>query len=212
MRFIKVILLNGLILTITAFIIRCITMFFNVYISQKIGAEAVGIFGLIMSVYGFAITIALSGINLATTKIIAEEIAIGNARNIKKVVRKCLIFSIFFSSIASILLTVFAPFICKYWLHSKVSSNLFYIISISLPFISMSSCLTGYFAAIRNTIKPASNQILEQLLKVGLISVFLNYFMPCGINYICLSMILGNIISEIISFIYIYLMSRVIQI
>ena len=208
MRFIKVILLNGLILTITAFIIRCITMFFNVYISQKIGAEAVGIFGLIMSVYGFAITIALSGINLATTKIIAEEIAIGNARNIKKVVRKCLIFSIFFSSIASILLTVFAPFICKYWLHSKVSSNLFYIISISLPFISMSSCLTGYFAAIRNTIKPASNQILEQLLKVGLISVFLNYFMPCGINYICLSMILGNIISEIISFIYIYFLYK----
>ena len=68
----------------------------------------------------------------------------------------------------------------------------------------MSSCISGYFSAVRNTIKPASDQILEQLLKVTLISMFLNYFMPCGLEYICISLILGNIISEILSFIYIY--------
>lgn len=183
-------------------------MFFNSYISQKIGAEAVGLYGLIMSVYGFAITIALSGINLATTRIVAEEIAVGNIGNIKKVVRKCLIFSLFFSCIGSILLLTFAPLISKTWLHGKVSSVPFYIISISLPFISMSSCLNGYFAAVRNTIKPASDQILEQLLKVTLISLFLNHFMPCGLEYICISLILGNIISEIISFIYIYILYK----
>ena len=89
MKIIKTFILNGLILTLTSLILRCIGMFFNSYISQKIGAEAIGLYGLIMSVYGFGITIALSGINLATTKIIAEEIAIGNIGNIKKVVQKC---------------------------------------------------------------------------------------------------------------------------
>jgi len=183
-------------------------MFFNSYISQKIGAEAVGLYGLIMSVYGFAITIALSGINLATTRIVAEEIAIGNIGNIKKVVRKCLMFSILFSCIGSILLFTFAPLISTTWLHGKVSSVPFYIIAISLPFISMSSCINGYFAAVRNTIKPASDQILEQLLKVTLISLFLNHFMPCGLEYICISLILGNIISEILSFFYIYILYK----
>lgn len=57
---------------------------------------------------------------------------------------------------------------------------------------------------MRNTIKPASDQIFEQILKVILISSFLNLFMPCGIEYICISLILGNIISEILSFIFIY--------
>lgn len=208
MRLIKTFLINGIILTLTSLILRCIGMFFNSYISQKIGTEAVGLYGLIMSVYGFAITLALSGINLATTKIVAEEIAIGNIGNIKKVVHKCLMFSLFFSCISSILLILFAPNISKIWLHEKVSCTPFYIISISLPFISMSSCISGYFSAVRNTIQPASDQVFEQLLKVTLISLFLNHFMPCGLEYICISMILGNIISEIISFIYIYFLYK----
>lgn len=72
----------------------------------------------------------------------------------------------------------------------------------------MSSCITGYFSAVRNTIKPASDQIFEQLLKVTLISLFLNLFMPCGLEYICISLILGNIISEVISFFYIYILYK----
>ena len=57
---------------------------------------------------------------------------------------------------------------------------------------------------MRNTVKPAADQILEQVMKVTLISLLLNYFMPCGLEYICISLILGNIISEILSFVFIY--------
>lgn len=204
MKPIKTFFINGIILTITSLILRCISIFFNSYISQKIGSEAVGLYGLVMSVYVFAITISLSGINLATTKIVAEEIANGNIGNIKLVVRKCLFFCIIFSFLAMFLLYTFSPYICKTWLNNKISPLPFYIISISLPFISASSCLSGYFSAIRNTLKPASDNILEHILKVVFISFFLNHFMPCGLEYICISLILGNIISEIISFIYIY--------
>lgn len=73
MRKIKVFLLNGILLTITSLVMRAITMFFNVYISNKIGTEAVGVYGLIMSIYLFAITIANSGIHLATTRIVSEQ-------------------------------------------------------------------------------------------------------------------------------------------
>ena len=208
MNLLKKFIINGLVITITSLILRCVGLFFNSYISQKIGAEALGLYGLIMSIYGFAITIALSGINLATTKIVAEEIALGNTGNIKKVVTKCLTFSLLFSSFGTLLLIIFAPYICKIWLHSKISTLPFYIISISLPFISMSSCINGYFSAVRNTIKPASDQIFEQLLKVMLIFLLLNYFMPCGLEYICISLILGNIISEILSFIYLYILYK----
>lgn len=68
----------------------------------------------------------------------------------------------------------------------------------------MSSCISGYFTAVRNSIKPACDQIFEQVLKVALISLLLNYFMPSGLEYICISLVLGNIISEICSFFFIY--------
>ena len=57
---------------------RIIGFSFNVYLSKKVGAESLGIFGLITSVYMFFITIATSGIQFATTKIIVAETAFIN--------------------------------------------------------------------------------------------------------------------------------------
>ena len=83
-RRIKVFLLHGILLTITGLVMRTISMLFNVYISNKIGTEALGIYQLIMSVYMFAITFANSGINLATTRIISEQEAFRNGSWYKK--------------------------------------------------------------------------------------------------------------------------------
>ena len=80
MRRVKVFLFNGFLLVFSGFIMKTIEMFFNVYISNKIGTEAIGIYQLIMSVYLFFITLANSGINLATTRIISEQEAYGLSR------------------------------------------------------------------------------------------------------------------------------------
>lgn len=165
MKPIKTFFFNAIILTITSLIIRCITMFFNSYISQKIGAEAVGLYGLVMSIYGFAITIALSGINLATTKLVAEEIAIGKIQNAKKIVNKCFLFCIIFSGIAIFLLLTFSPLICKTWLHGKISTKPFFLISISLPFLSMSSCLTRIFYCYEKLYKASFRPNIRAIIK-----------------------------------------------
>ena len=62
-------------LTFTSLIMRSIAMIFNIYISNKIGAEAVGLFSLVMSIYLFFVTIATSGLNLACTYLVAEQFA-----------------------------------------------------------------------------------------------------------------------------------------
>ena len=60
MKRIKIFIFNGIILTATSLLMRSISMFFGIYISKKIGTETVGVFGLIMSVYMFFITLATS--------------------------------------------------------------------------------------------------------------------------------------------------------
>ncbi len=69
---------------------QTIGMFFNVYISNKIGTEAIGVFQLIMSVYMFTITLANSGINLATVRIVSEQAAFRDANWHKKCYEKVL--------------------------------------------------------------------------------------------------------------------------
>ena len=67
-------LINGSIMTLVALLMRTVSVVFNVYISNSIGAEGLGLFTLISTVYSFALTVATSGINLATTRLISEAL------------------------------------------------------------------------------------------------------------------------------------------
>ena len=90
----KLFLINGSILTITALIMRFATLVFNVYISNQIGSEAVGIFSLVMSVYLFFVTVATSGLNIAVTVIVSEKFALSKEKIAIKAIRTCIFFSL----------------------------------------------------------------------------------------------------------------------
>lgn len=75
---VKVFLFNTIILVVSSLILKSIGVSFGIFVSNRIGKEAVGIFQLIMSIYLFTVTVASSGINLASTKLVSEELAVGN--------------------------------------------------------------------------------------------------------------------------------------
>ena len=159
MKRLKQFCINTIILIITTFFLRALGIFFNSYLSQKIGAEALGLFGLIMSVYLFAITLASSGINLATTRVVSEELALGNKNQANRAAKKAIFISFFLSLLVSILLALFASPIVSYCFHDKVSTWVVYLMSIALPFIAMSNAINGYFTGLRKTYKSASRTI-----------------------------------------------------
>ena len=202
----KLLLINGSILTFTSLILRSITLFFGIYISNKIGSTAIGIFELLMSIYAFFVTFALSGLNLACTRIITDNLATGNLNIIKQTTHKCMLFSCFFGTFSSFMLCLFATFFSKSILHNQVSFIVFYIISISLPFVSMSSSLNGYFLAVRKVFKSAVIQALEQIIKITLIVFLINRFIQTSVDYVIMSLVIGTTISEIISFCMLYIL------
>ena len=68
-------IVNGAFLSVSAIIIRAISVSFNAYLTSRIGAEGMGLITLTGSVYGLFITIATSGINLAVTRLISASCA-----------------------------------------------------------------------------------------------------------------------------------------
>ena len=206
MRKAKLFIINGIILTITSFIIRTVSMSFNVYISNKVGAECTGLFQLILSVYLFAITLATSGISIAATRLVTEEMTKDNNKGAKTVIKKCIIYSLFLGIISGIVIILLSDFVVTKCLHSKISKIPLYAIAIGLPFISMSSAINGYFAAVRKVFKTSSSQILEQFVKILSTSFLLSLFLPKGLEYACLALIIGDVVAEVISFTYIFLL------
>ncbi len=204
MRKIRVFLLNGILLTFTSLFLKVIGLSFNVYITNIIGAEGIGLFSLIMSVYLFWVTVANSSINLASTRIVAEEFAKDKIGGAKKAMKQCISYSLILGICASTLLILFSSPISKYWLHGKISTTPFYIIAIGLPFISMSSAINGYFSAVKRVSKTAITQILELFIKIGATVFLLTILLPKGVEFACIALILGDCISEICSFSLLY--------
>lgn len=65
--------LNALLLTAVALFMRTVGVTFQVYLAGRAGAEAMGLLSLIGGVYGFAVTLATSGIHLATVRTVAQS-------------------------------------------------------------------------------------------------------------------------------------------
>jgi len=174
-------------------------MLFGLYISNKIGSEAVGTFSLIMSVYMFFVILATSGLSLACTCIVSEQFAKGNFFDGLKAVKSCLLFSLFIGLGSSILVLLFSKTISQNWLKAVISCVPLYIISLGLPFISISSVINGYFSAVRKSYKNAITQVVELLVKIIITIILLKFYTAQNIESICISLILANVLSEICS-------------
>lgn len=211
MRKTKLFLINGIILTITALSMRGIGLIFNIYVANKVGSEAIGVFSLIMSVYSFAITVATSGIGIACTCIVSEEFAKENYLKGIKAVKTSILFAILLGAFSSILVIIFAPIISTTWLKNMVSEIPLYLISLGLPLISVSSVIGGYFSSVEKPYKSAISQILETGVKIIVTIILLYIYDTKDVETICISLILADVISEIFSFslnIIFYLIDR----
>ena len=129
-----------------------------------------------------------------------------NNKGAKIVITKCILYSLILGIISGIIIILISDFIVSKCLHNKISKMPLYAIAIGLAFISMSSAINGYFSAVRKVFKTASSQILEQFVKIFITSFLLSLFLPKGLEYACLSLIIGDVISEIISFTYIFIL------
>ena len=115
MKNIRKFLFNALILCGVSLIMRTVSVSFNVYVSNAAGAEAMGLYSLLSSVYGFALTFASSGINITTVRMVSGAIGCGDAAHARECLRKCILYSLFFSGLATIFLLFGADFIRGTW-------------------------------------------------------------------------------------------------
>ena len=80
----KQIFWNAMLLTAGALLVRTVGVSFQVYISNRAGAEAMGLFSLMSGVYGFALTLATSGIHLGVTHVVVDAMGSRNSASFSK--------------------------------------------------------------------------------------------------------------------------------
>ncbi len=198
----KQIFWNAMLLTAASLLMRTVGVSFQVYISNRAGAEAMGLFSLMSGVYGFALTLATSGIHLGVTRVVTEALGVGRPERVRPAMRRALLYSLFFGVGASVLLYSLAEQIGILWLKDVRTVRSLRLFAISLPMISLSSSLAGYFTAMRRAYKNALSQVFEQSVKIMFSMYLLAALLPKGIEATCCALVLGGTLSEISSFLF----------
>ena len=194
--------LNAALLGATTIFMRSIAVIFNAYISGKIGAEGMGLYSLITSVYGFAVTLATSGVSLAVVRLVSEELSKPDKSGVITAMRKCVGYALIFGISAFSILFFGAELISEHILQDSRTYLSLRVFSIALPFIALSNVFSGYFNAVRRVYKSASASIAEQFVKIALTVMLLRSLLPKGIEYGALALVLGTALAEALSFSY----------
>lgn len=190
-------------LTATALVMRFIGLAFQVWIAGRIGSAGIGLFQLVMSVGGLAVTVAISGIRYACTRLVSEEIGLGRPGGVGRAMRRCLSYSLFFGACSSAVLYLCAEPIGFLWVGDARTVLSIQLFAMSLPFISLSSTVSGYFTATSRVYKTAIVQVSEQLLRIGLVAGMLSLAPAGDLEMTCACVVAGGVIAEVFSFIFI---------
>ena len=195
----KTIITGTIILTTANLITRCMGFFNRVYLSNAIGAEGIGLYQLILPVYGLAWSITSAGFTTAISHLTAQEHIKGQKGNIIRIVRQAVFLSLGISLCIAILLFFCSENISCSILKDNRASYPLQLLAFAIPFMTMGSCLRGFFIGLQESSIPAISQVLEQTVRILTVYILADLFVPFGLTYACITAVAGIVCGEFIS-------------
>ena len=190
---------SGITLTAVGLAMRTAAMLFGAFISRTVGAEGVGLYTVIMTVYSFALTFATSGISLTVTRLVAGAIGEGREDELSKILRASFVYSLFFGVAATSFLFFGADFIGAKILFDQRCVYALKILSASLTPAALLSVISGYFVGVRRVGFNAAAQVFSQIVKISLTLFLLTKLSSYGVVMSVLALCIGISLTEIIS-------------
>lgn len=199
---------NAAILTATGIGLRIAGMAFRVYLAAVIGATGMGLYQLISTVYGMAVTFATAGLSVIATRITAAALTQSPFSNVRAAMRRVLCLALALGVGSAVLLYACAEPVASLWLKDARAVVPLRALAPSLPFMALSACLRGYFMARRQVGPNARAQIFEQIVRLALVACIITPALEYGLAAACTAVVLGNTISEALSWAYMQLCYR----
>ncbi|MBE6636049.1 MAG: hypothetical protein E7617_07625 [Ruminococcaceae bacterium] len=196
---------NGIMLTLVGLAIRTVSLFFNAFVTRAVGSEAVGLYTLIMTVYGFAVTLATSGISLTVTRLVAAAQGEGRDDEVGSILSGAVAYTLAFSLLATAVLYMGAEPIAAKMLGDGRAAVSLRILAPSLIPLSMISVFSGYFIGVRRVACNATVQILGQAFKISATVWLVLRAIPMDARDAAVSLSLGTTLTEVLCFVVVFI-------
>lgn len=189
------------ILAISGLLVKFIGAVFRIPLTNIIGTEGIGLYQLAYPIYAFLLVASTSGLPVAISKMVSEEIALGNHYGAYRIFRISLRLLTILGIVTSIVLLAGSGLISRLQNNPK-SIYALRAISPALFFVSVMSAYRGYFQGMHMMTPTALSQIIEQLGKliIGLSLAYL--WIPKGPEFAAAGAILGVTLSEVAALVF----------
>lgn len=200
---------DSFILTLSNLTTGILGFTFSIILSHKLGAEGMGLYGLIMPIYNLFICLISGGMIAAISKVSAEFINKKDYRNLNKTIDTSIVFDIVWSLIVVFFVFINSDFISKYIIKDIRSANALKIICPAMIFIAISSILKGYFYGISKIKIPAFIDISEKALRIVFIVVITTIFSLNKIKDTVTFAYIALLLGEFTSTVFLYLFYKI---
>ena len=209
---------NIMALLLSQMMIKILGMIYSLYLTNKsgFGDERNAIFYSAYQIYVIFLTISSIGIPNSISKIIAEELAVGNIKESKRILKLSILIFGSLGLSCSLILYVFSDFIANKVLMVKEVELILKLLAPSIFWITLTSIFRGYFNGKRKIKVSARIQTIEQVLKTVITLVFVeiignltNYNTELMVMASTLSLVLASIFGFIYIVIYFYKIERI---
>ena len=198
---------SAFILTGGVLLSKEIGVFYRIPLSNMLGAEGIGLYQLVFSVYALIVTVIGSGLPIAVSRLTAES---NNVSDKKSVLYSSLILGLASGGVISVCLLLLSVTIAKLQ-GNPIAWSGYVAICPAVFFVAGLSVLKGYFQGKVNMMPTSISYILEQVIKLAVGLLLAYYLAPYGVVYQVASSLIGVTVSEIVSFfvlLIIYFASR----
>ena len=190
-------LLHGaIVLIIAGFINRVIGFLYRIFAVRVVGPEGIGLYEMVIPVYTLLLVVTTAGVPLAISKLVAEQVSLGNIREVRKIFRVSLVFLICAGSFSVLLLLCSISFLVGNIFSDPRVYWCLLTLAPAILITSISSAFRGYYQGLQEMVPPALGQVLEQIVRVSVGVYLATSLLPYGTEYAVAGLACGTVLGE----------------
>ncbi|MBQ6431857.1 MAG: polysaccharide biosynthesis C-terminal domain-containing protein [Oscillospiraceae bacterium] len=199
---------GALLLTAVNLLLRLISIGFNVFLTDRIGAAGLGLLQLIYTVGMFAMLAGTGGIRVASMCLTAEEFGHRRSGGVRLAMRTSLRWGVLVSGAAGAALCFLSAPIASILLRDLRTVPALQVMGLFLPFSCLCGIMTGYFTACSRIRQMVGVEIAERLISVLLTVGMLVFWAKDDLARACCAILLGSGLGSVFDFFLLFFLYR----
>lgn len=191
---------NAALLSVFSIIAKVISALYRVPLTSVLGAEGMGMYQLVFSIYALILALTTGGIPVAVSRLTSENNTLKKDSRI--VLKNALLSVVGTSVVLAAFLCVLSGFVARIQGNEGVKSG-YYVIAPAVVFVGALSMFRGWFQGNNDVIPTAVSGLFEQVFKLAFGLTLAKILSKYGVIYGVIGALSGVMISEFVALIYI---------